>query len=121
MKKIKRFFESEIVYLRGNALIPSKSISYKVDKLTGEKILIEKANTHKFENELKDDFRKDLKNINIFPTNKDVLISIVHGIHSSKEYKKCDLDNRAKCILDALKEVVYVDDSQVRMLFSYIY
>jgi Holliday junction resolvase RusA-like endonuclease len=28
------------------------------------------------------------------------------------------LDNRAKCILDALKKVVYLDDSQVKILWT---
>lgn len=119
MEKVKRFFEPEIVYLRGDTLVPSKKTAYKVDKLTGNKVFVEKPNTHKFENELKEDLKKGLKNVNIFPTDKNVLVSIVHGINSGTEYKKCDLDNRAKCILDALKDVVYFDDSQVKMLWTH--
>ncbi|MCX6765764.1 MAG: RusA family crossover junction endodeoxyribonuclease [Candidatus Moranbacteria bacterium] len=119
MRKLKEIINPEIVYLQGNTLVPSKSIAYKYDGEIEKNIVIEKASTHKFENELKEDLKKELKNVNIFPTDKNVLVSIVHGINSGTEYKKCDLDNRAKCILDALKGVVYFDDSQVKMLWTH--
>jgi hypothetical protein len=87
---------------------------------TSGKIVSEfvKPNTVKFENDLRESIGDYLKDDNLFPTDKEVFVSIVHGIHAEKEYGKCDLDNRAKCILDALKKVVYLDDSQVKILWT---
>jgi len=108
----------EIVYLSGNVLVPSKALSYKLDSITKKPIEKIKPRTHKFENELKEDLKIELKGIKIFPTKNEVFVSILHGINSEKQYAKCDLDNRAKTILDALKNVVYFDDSQVKILWT---
>ena len=108
----------DLVYTDGNALVPSKALSYKQDeqgKVVSELI---KPNTIRFENSLKDSLKKNLGENKIFPTAKDVFVSIVHGLNSEAEYKKCDLDNRAKCILDALKTVIYQDDAQVKILWT---
>tara|TARA_Y100000310_G_C20599158_1_gene772082 strand:- start:714 stop:1169 length:456 start_codon:yes stop_codon:yes gene_type:complete len=113
-KKVK----PEIIYLHGDALVPAKSLSYKKDPKTGETKAVP-AKTHKFENELKADLAKELKNIERFPTKEDVFVSIIYGFHSKKEFKRCDLDNRAKTILDALEGPVYDNDSQVRMLWTH--
>jgi len=115
----KKSIQPEIIYLHGNALIPAKALSYKVDKNTRNIIEKIKPRTHTFENNLRKDLGKELIDIDMFPTKDEVLVSIVHGIHSQKEYNQCDLDNRAKTILDALKSVVYIDDSQVRMLWTH--
>jgi len=108
----------EIIYLSGNALIPPKAFSYKLDSATKKPIEKIKPRTHKFENELNKDLKKELTGIKIFPTKNEVFVSILHGINSEKQYLKCDLDNRAKTILDALKKVVYLDDSQVKILWT---
>ncbi len=108
----------EIVYLRGNVLVPAKSLSYKKDPKTGETKPIP-AKTHKFENELKKDIAKELESVDKFPTKKKVFVSIIYGFHSKKEFEKCDLDNRAKTILDALEGPVYINDNQVKMIWSH--
>lgn len=41
------------------------------------------------------------------------------GLHADSEYERCDLDNRIKTIFDALKSVVYIDDCQVKILWSH--
>jgi hypothetical protein len=45
-------------------------------------------------------------------------VSITYGLHSSKDFEELDLDNRTKTILDALKDVVYLDDRQVKIVLA---
>ena len=104
--------------MHGNALVPAKALCYKKNEETGEIIERIKPRTHKFENGLKDDLKKELDGVGIFPTKKEVLVSIIHGVHNKKAYSEIDLDNRAKSVLDALKGVVYFDDSQVKILWT---
>src|SRR6185436_18035522 len=103
--------EPEIIHMEGNDLVPAKAVCYKKleDGTVEERV---KPRTHNFENELKDKMRSELSGISMFPTDKYVFISITYGLNSSNEYKKLDLDNRAKTMLDALKGVVYNDDMQ---------
>ena len=108
----------EIDYLVGDALVPAKALSYKIDKKTKKVREIVKARTHEFENKLKADLKKELSGVKHFPAKKEVFVSITHGIHAEKEYSSCDLDNRAKAILDAMKGPVYKDDSQVKLLWT---
>ena len=69
-------------------------------------------------NRLKEEITSDLKKDNRFPTKKPVFVSVVHGLHSKRGFQECDLDNRAKTVLDALKGVVYDDDTQVHKLWT---
>jgi len=109
--------EPEIIHMEGNDLVPAKAVCYKKleDGTVEERV---KPRTHNFENELKDKMRSELSGISMFPTDKYVFISITYGLNSSNEYKKLDLDNRAKTMLDALKGVVYNDDMQVKVLLT---
>lgn len=108
--------EPEIVHMEGNALVPAKAVRYKEEyDSVVERI---KPRTHAFENDLKEKMREELKGVSLFPTKKYVFVSIIYGLNSSNEYKKLDLDNRAKTILDALKGVVYLDDAQVKVLLT---
>lgn len=118
MTEIEDILAPEIVYLQGNTLVPSKALNYKFsdDGAVVERV---KPNTKKFEGDLKKTLRKELTGVKQFPTRNEVLVSIVHGIHAKDRYNECDLDNRAKLILDALKDVVYLDDSQVKMLWTH--
>jgi len=109
--------EPEIVHMEGNALVPAKAVCYKKDANGGITETI-KPRTHEFENELKEKIKKELTGVSIFPTKEYVFLSITYGLNSSSEYKKLDLDNRAKTILDALKGVVYEDDMQVKVLLT---
>jgi Holliday junction resolvase RusA-like endonuclease len=108
----------EINYLVGNIIVPAKALTYKIDEKTHEILETIKPRTHEFENKLKIDLQKELSGVEQFPTKKEVLVSITHGMHAEKEYKSCDLDNRAKTILDAMKGPVYDDDSQVKLLWT---
>ena len=98
--------------------IPPKTLSYRMDSKTGQIIVIQKPRTHQFENTLKKKIIEDLYMDKRFPTKKPVFISIVHGLHSKRGFQDCDLDNRAKTILDALKSVIYDDDTQVHILWT---
>ena len=98
--------------------VPPKTFSYYENKETGQIVLRQKPRTHHFENALKKKIVKDLRNDDRFPTKKPVFVSIVHGLHSERGFQDCDLDNRAKTILDALKGVVYDDDTQVHKLWT---
>ena len=109
----------EVIYLHGDSIVPAKDLSWKRDSRTGKIIEKVRPNTHKFENILKQDIKNELKDVDQFPTDKEIFIILSYGLHSSHEYKKHDLDNRAKTILDALKGPVYSDDSQVKILFTY--
>lgn len=108
----------EINYLVGNIIVPAKALTYKIDEQTHEILETIKPRTHEFENRLKSDLQKELDGVKQFPTKKEVFVSIIHGMHAEKEYKTCDLDNRAKTILDAMKGPVYIDDSQVKLLWT---
>lgn len=109
----------EIVHLMGHTIVPSKALSYKKNDRTGK--IIEKISpkTHKFEESLRRDLKKELLGISLFPTKKEVFVAISYGINSKKEYNTYDLDNKAKTILDAFKKVVYLDDSQVKILWTH--
>ncbi|MEJ0054067.1 MAG: RusA family crossover junction endodeoxyribonuclease [bacterium] len=112
-----RALKPEIVHIEGNALVPAKAVSYVLDA-NGKIVETVKPRTHAFENELKAKMRSELKGISLFPTKNKVFVSIICGLNSSHEYENLDLDNRVKTILDALKEVVYEDDKQVKVLLA---
>ena len=109
----------EVVYEKqgDDGVVPSKTFSYKRDDETGEVIPVP-PKTHQFENVLKREIGNYFGSNSRFPTKKPVFVSIVHGLHSKRGFKDCDLDNRAKTILDALKGVIYDDDTQVHILWT---
>lgn len=111
--------EPELVYMAGSSTVPAKALEYKKDPTTNNIKEIITPRTHEFENALKKDLIKELKEVDLFPTDKEVFIVVSHGFRGKKEHNKCDLDNRAKTILDALKGPVYKDDSQVKILWTY--
>ena len=103
---------------KDNGEVPPKTLAYRVDTETGQIILKQKPRTHQFENALKNRVAEELCDDKRFPTKKPVFVSIVHGLHSERGFQDCDLDNRAKTILDALKGVIYDDDTQVHILWT---
>ena len=109
--------QPEIVHIEGNTLVPAKAVCYKKED-DGSITERTKPRTHQFENGLKEKMKEELKGVSIFPTSKYIFLSITYGLNSSNEYKKLDLDNRAKTILDALKGAVYEDDMQVKVLLT---
>lgn len=110
----------EIRYLQGETMVPSKSLVFKkINPKTGKPIMERKTGVKKFEKELKKELQNELKGVSIFPTDKEVFLIIEHGFSDKKEYDRRDLDNKSKCVLDALKGVVYNEDSQVKILWTH--
>lgn len=109
--------EPDVIYMEGDALVPAKAVCYKEDE-NGNFTERIKPRTHEFENTLKNRLKKELANESLFPTKDYVFLSITYGLNSISEYKRLDLDNRAKTILDALKGVIYEDDMQVKVLLT---
>ena len=58
----------------------------------------------------------DLKKFDQFPSDNEVFIFIVQYFASDREYRRRDIDNISKTILDVLKSRFYRDDSQVKTL-----
>ena len=110
--------KAELIYTKYDSIVPAKAFAYKKDPVTQETIELIKPRTHKFENSLKEELSKQLDDSSIFPVSEEILVSIILGLHAEKEYQTCDLDNRIKTILDALKSVIYIDDRQVKMIWS---
>ena len=113
--------QPDYVYLGGGERggeIPPKTLAYDQDPETGRLIVKQKPRTHRFENTLKKEITEDLRTDKRFPTKRPMFVSIVHGLHSERGFQDCDLDNRAKTILDALKDVIYDDDAQVHALWT---
>ena len=114
-----KIISPDFVYMKEgkNAVIPSKTSSYKRNPVTGEVVLMT-AKTHQFENNLRREISIDLMEVEKFPTKKEVFISVTHNLHSKRAHDSCDLDNRAKTVLDALKGVIYDDDNRVKILLT---
>lgn len=82
-----------------------KIISYQPRKITEAKKFIQ--NYIKYE-------LQEYKNL--FYTNKDIILCVVFGFKSKKNgfrNIRPDLDNLLKFIIDAMKGIVYQDDSQI--------
>jgi len=109
--------QPDFEFMEGNALVPAKALEYKTD-INGNIIEVVKPRTHIFENKLKAEVGKLLEKVKIFPTKKEVFVSVTYAINSEREYNGFDLDNRTKALFDALKGVVYDDDSQVKILVA---
>ena len=122
MAQKSKIIKPELVYQKqgDDGIVPSKTFSYKKIAETGEIVPLP-PKTHRFENVLKREIGRYFGSDDRFPTKKPVFVSIVHGLHSEQGFQDCDLDNRAKTILDALKGVVYDDDTQVHQLWTQNY
>ena len=109
--------QPEITHTEGNSIVPAKAVGYTRD-VDGNIVEVIKHHTHQFENQLKGKMKSELEHLPSFPTKEEVFVSISHGLHAAHEYRDFDLDNRAKTILDALKDAVYEDDKQVKVLLT---
>jgi len=97
-------------------LAPSYNWSFKQTEKGNEKKVSE--NKEEFKKILAEVVKKEIakNNLKNFPTNKPVAIFILQCFSSQVEYNRRDLDNIGKTILDALINVVYISDSQVKTL-----
>lgn len=97
-------------------IIPATQEAHSNNKFDGEIRKTEKEGLVQFKSTLSSDLDSKLQNNENFPSDGEVFIFIVQYFASDKEYKRRDVDNMAKTILDVLKNRFYSDDSQVKTL-----
>jgi Holliday junction resolvase RusA-like endonuclease len=93
--------------------IPSTRSGFK--KLWGGFAILnrESKRIHQFRQEVRD-YLREVPQFQV-PSKRPILISLAIGL-TPKQYKKIDIDNMVKSVLDALKGVVYDNDIQVNVL-----
>lgn len=97
-----------------DAVVPSKHLSYKQNKNKRIVTITGTPSSRNFENHLKQHF---LENKNPkFPFKGRLFLAIAIGM-SKKDHETKDLDNMIKTLFDAMKGVVYKDDSQICSVF----
>lgn len=97
-----------------DAIVPSKHLSYKQNKNKHIVTITGTPSSRNFENYLKQHL---LENKNPkFPFEGRLFLAIAIAM-SKKDYETKDLDNMIKTLFDAMKGVVYNDDSQICCVF----
>ena len=117
--KFYKTFKPDFTYTEGDTLVPSKALKYKTDPITKKIIETTSPRSKSYEKNLRSYLEEVLKNESLFPTKSKVFIIVTHWLHAKSKYDGCDLDNRAKLILDAMKGPIYPDDCQVKVLWTY--
>lgn len=102
-----------------SCVIPSTQQSYKTIKKDGVDVHT-RTEESKSVRDFKDLVGKILdadKPADVFPTSKQIFISIIQFyVSTKKDYNNRDVDNMAKTMLDVLEKRFYNNDSQVRTL-----
>ncbi len=80
--------------------------------------VMEKQELVQFRKEIGRQLDIDLRENEQFSTDNDVFVFIIQYFAGNKEYRRRDIDNISKTILDVLKDRFYRDDSQVRTLLA---
>lgn len=76
----------------------------------------EKASLLAFKNTVGADLDARLSENENFPSDGEIFVFIIQYFVSESEYRRRDIDNMAKTVLDILKGRFYRDDSQVKTL-----
>lgn len=97
-------------------VIPATQEAYHEESFSALVKKEEKTNVVRFKQEFLERASADLKDNVRFPTDCEVFVFIVQYIASENEYRRRDIDNMAKTVLDVLKAQLYRDDSQVKTL-----
>ena len=97
-------------------IIPATQEAHHGDRFDGQIRKTEKEGLTQFKSTLSLDLDSKLQNNQNFPSDGEVFVFIIQYFASDKEYKRRDVDNMAKTILDVLKNRFYSDDSQVKTL-----
>jgi len=97
-------------------IIPATQEAYHSDGFDGQTQKTEKESLTIFKSTLGLDLDSKLSSNENFPSDGEVFVFIVQYFAVEKEYKRRDVDNMAKTILDVLKGRFYSDDSQVKTI-----
>ena len=99
-----------------DGIVPSTQEAYHQGEFEGAVRKIEKESLSAFKNTVVTDLDARLKSDERFPSDGEVFVFIVQYFVAESEYRRRDIDNMAKTILDILKKRFYRDDSQVKTL-----
>lgn len=97
-------------------VVPSTQEAYHRGGFEGGVRKIEKESLSAFKSTLGAVLDTRLKNNEQFPSDGEIFVFIIQYFSVEAEYRRRDIDNIAKTILDVLKERFYLDDSQVKIL-----
>ncbi len=97
-------------------IIPATQEAHHSDDFDGQVRKTEKEGLAVFKNTVGSDIDSKLLSSEQFPSDGEVFVFIVQYFAAEKEYRRRDVDNMAKTILDILKHRFYRDDSQVKTL-----
>ena len=97
-------------------IIPATQEAYRSDELDGQVRKTEKEGLTVFKNTVGSVIDSKLESNEQFPSDGEVFVFIVQYFAAENEYRRRDVDNMAKTILDILKSRFYRDDSQVKTL-----
>ncbi|PIQ68834.1 MAG: hypothetical protein COV91_02040 [Candidatus Taylorbacteria bacterium CG11_big_fil_rev_8_21_14_0_20_46_11] len=97
-----------------DGIVPSTQESYHHGEFDGVVRKTEKESLVVFKNTVVADLDTRLVGSEQFPSDGEVFVFIVQYFAAENEYRRRDVDNMAKTILDILKSRFYRDDSQVK-------
>ena len=99
-----------------DGIVPSTQESYHHGEFDEAVRKTEKESLTAFKSTIGIDLDARLAGSEQFPSDGEVFVFIVQYFASENEYRRRDVDNMAKTILDILKSRFYRDDSQVKTL-----
>jgi len=97
-------------------IIPATQESYHRGEFEGLVRKSEKDSLIRFKESVGFKLDTELKFDERFPSDGEIFVFIIQYFVSESEYRRRDIDNMAKTVLDILKERFYRDDSQVKTL-----
>lgn len=97
-------------------IIPATQEAYSGDEFAGAVRKIEKTSLAAFKSTVGADLDARLSQNENFPGDGEIFVFIIQYFVSESEYRRRDIDNMAKTILDISKGRFYRDDSQVKTL-----
>jgi Holliday junction resolvase RusA-like endonuclease len=98
------------------AIIPATQEAFSGGQFDQSVRKTEKESAAIFKSTLGADLDARLAQNECFPSDGEIFIFIIQYFASENEYRRRDIDNMAKTILDTLKNRFYPDDSQVKTL-----
>jgi len=97
-------------------IIPSTQEAYHGGVFEGTVRKAEKESLAIFKETVSANIDFQLRGNEQFPSDGEVFVFIIQYFAADREYRRRDIDNMAKTVLDILKSRFYLDDSQVRTL-----